>query len=63
VEHRIAAPGWLRRIAARVPRLPQEAAGVPLHYTPALVIYVGLLAAGATAAAVVAPAAVAVGSC
>ncbi len=51
VNHGIAASGWLRRLAARIPRLPQESAGVPLHYTPALVIYVGLLTAGAVAAA------------
>ncbi|MGD1034934.1 MAG: sensor histidine kinase [Candidatus Dormibacteria bacterium] len=41
----------LRQLAARIPRLPKETAGAPLHYTPALVAYVGLLGAGAVAAA------------
>ena len=63
------APGWLRRLAARLPRLPQEAAGVPLHYTPALIIYVGLLAMVAVTAAAVTvrppadPALLALGGC
>jgi len=43
--------GRLRRLARRVPRLPEETPGSPVTYTPALVAYVGLLAAGAVAAA------------
>jgi signal transduction histidine kinase len=43
---------WLRGLAARIPRLPAEAPPLPVAYSPALVIYVSVLAAGALAAAV-----------
>ncbi|MGA2283730.1 MAG: sensor histidine kinase [Candidatus Dormibacteria bacterium] len=50
VEH--AGLGGRRWLAGRIPRLPVEAPPVPINYSPALVAYVGVLAAGAVAAAV-----------
>ena len=61
--------GRLRRLAHRIPRLPEEARGTPVRYTPALVAYVGLLTAVALVAAAVTvrlpadPALLAVGAC
>jgi signal transduction histidine kinase len=61
--------GRLRRLAHRIPRLPEEARGTPVRYTPALVAYVGLLTAVALVAAVVTvrlpadPALLAMGAC
>ena len=44
--------GRLRRLARRIPRLPEETPSPPVTYTPALVAYVGLLTTVALAAAV-----------
>jgi signal transduction histidine kinase len=61
--------GWMRRLTRRMPRLPAEARGTPVTYTPALIAYVGLLAAVALAAAMVTvripadPALLAMGAC
>ena len=61
--------GRLRGLARRIPRLPEEARGTPVTYTPGLVAYVGLLAAGALGAAAATvrlpadPALLAMGAC
>jgi signal transduction histidine kinase len=60
--------GRLRGLARRIPRLPEEARGTPVTYTPGLVAYVGLLAAGALGAAATVrlpadPALLAMGAC
>jgi len=43
--------GPLRRLAARLPRLPAERRSAPVPYSPRLVVYVAALAIGAAAAA------------
>jgi signal transduction histidine kinase len=42
---------WWSRLAAHIPRLPPETRSGPLSYTPTLVAYVTVLAAGAVVAA------------
>ncbi|HYA00706.1 MAG TPA: sensor histidine kinase [Candidatus Binatia bacterium] len=43
--------GALHRLAGQLPRVPPEPPSEPVRYTPALVLYVGVVVAGATAAA------------
>ena len=67
--HAGAGTSWLRRLAAWIPRLPEEPRGAPPTFTPALVAYVVALAAGAVVAAALTvrlpadPALLALGAC
>jgi signal transduction histidine kinase len=69
VTHPGASTSRLRRLAARIPRLPPETRGAPPTFTPVLVAYVGLLAAGAVTVAALTvrlpadPALLALGAC